>query len=141
MKFSADHKGGRPKGAKNRLQKKFLEDLVKDWETHGAAAIKIMRVEDPSAYVRTVAALLPREIDVDTRLIDFRDWLAWVAAPEIKDAMTLQLGPEPKLTLPPSKAEQPAPRGPVHVAFNASEHSDLAVEKPRLQLARKPEKF
>jgi hypothetical protein len=34
---------GRPKGARNKLARRFLEDCLADWQEHGAAAIKVMR--------------------------------------------------------------------------------------------------
>jgi hypothetical protein len=56
--------GGRPRGARNRLARKFLDDLLEDWEEHGAGAIKIMRIEDPAKYVTIVAQVLPREFEL-----------------------------------------------------------------------------
>ena len=55
---------GRPKGARNKLAKRFLEDLLSDWEANGAAAIKIARKEDPVAYVKVVASLVPKELEI-----------------------------------------------------------------------------
>jgi hypothetical protein len=57
--------GGRPRGARNRLARKFLDDLLEDWEEHGAGAIKIMRIEDPAKYVTIVAQVLPREFELN----------------------------------------------------------------------------
>jgi hypothetical protein len=57
--------GGRPRGARNRLARKFLDDLLEDWEEHGAAAIRIMRIEHPEKYVAIVAATLPRELHIE----------------------------------------------------------------------------
>jgi hypothetical protein len=56
--------GGRPKGARNKLAKRFLEDLMADWEINGATAIKIARKEDPIAYVKVVASLVPKELEI-----------------------------------------------------------------------------
>lgn len=59
--FEAGNKsGGRKPGARNRIQNAFLEDLQKDWQEHGQAAIRIMRMEKPSEYVKVVSTLLPR---------------------------------------------------------------------------------
>jgi hypothetical protein len=74
MKFQPGNRaGGRPAGARNRLSKRLLEDLLVDWEEHGPAAIEIMRREDPSAYVRVMVSTLPKEFTVETALADLSD--------------------------------------------------------------------
>src|SRR5919108_3885794 len=60
---------GRPKGARNKLGKRFLDDCLADWEEHGAAAIRIMRIEDPIKYCLMMASILPREVDVTSTTI------------------------------------------------------------------------
>ena len=59
---------GRPKGARNKLSEDFLEDLAKDWKENGAAAIKDMRAVDPSGYVKVVAGLLPKQVEINETL-------------------------------------------------------------------------
>jgi hypothetical protein len=44
-----------------------------DWEEHGADAVKIMRAEDPSGYVRVMVSTLPKEFTVETALADLSD--------------------------------------------------------------------
>jgi hypothetical protein len=61
--------GGRPKGARNRLSHKFLQDLIADWEANGAAAIRIMRHEDPVAYCKLVGSLVPREVEITANTV------------------------------------------------------------------------
>jgi hypothetical protein len=66
--------GGRPRGARNKLSRKFLEDLIKDWEENGVNAIKLMRMEDPVSYCRMFASLVPRELEfTHTAAIDLTD--------------------------------------------------------------------
>src|SRR5919197_6351786 len=60
---------GRPKGARNKLGRRFLEDCLADWEEHGAGAIKIMRIEDPVKYCLMMASILPKEIDVTSTTV------------------------------------------------------------------------
>ena len=55
---------GKPRGAKNKLHKSFIEALQADFDVHGKAAIAIVRVEDPAAYLRVIASVLPRELEV-----------------------------------------------------------------------------
>jgi hypothetical protein len=57
--------GGRPKNARNKLNTRFLEDLLADWQEHGPKAIELVRKEDPVAYVKVVAGTLPREFVVE----------------------------------------------------------------------------
>jgi hypothetical protein len=55
---------GRPKGARNRLGEAFLEALAADFDAHGAATIARVRDEDPTAYVKVCASILPKELNV-----------------------------------------------------------------------------
>jgi hypothetical protein len=66
--------GGRVKGAKNRLSHAFLTALADDFEQFGVDAIKIARVERPVEYVRIVASLMPRELEIsETHLMQIDD--------------------------------------------------------------------
>ncbi len=56
--------GGRPKGARNKLTEDFLRDLAADFEAHGAGAIETMRVERPAEYIKVIASLCPKELQV-----------------------------------------------------------------------------
>lgn len=55
---------GRPKGARSKLGEAFLADLLHDWEAHGAAALAECRETKPDAYIKTVASILPKELNV-----------------------------------------------------------------------------
>jgi len=65
--------GGKPKGTRNKIQADFLKELSEDFEVHGRDAIEKMRATDPSGYVRTVAALLPKEVEVHSSLDELSD--------------------------------------------------------------------
>ena len=66
--------GGRAKGAKNRLSHAFLTALAEDFEQHGVETLKIARMERPVEYVRIVAGLMPKELEImDSRLSDLSD--------------------------------------------------------------------
>jgi hypothetical protein len=66
--------GGRAKGVKNKLSHTFLTDLLADYEAHGAETIRICRMERPIEYVKLIAALMPREIEVtETFLMEMPD--------------------------------------------------------------------
>jgi len=72
--------GGRPKGARNRLSKAFVDALAADFEQHGEAVIKILRSESPSDYCRLVAGLVPKELDLEVtnRTAEVAAWMSWV---------------------------------------------------------------
>jgi hypothetical protein len=53
---------GRPAGSRNRLTTMLLNALVADFEEFGPGAVKIMRIEKPSEYVKVVASLVPKEL-------------------------------------------------------------------------------
>jgi hypothetical protein len=66
--------GGRIKGSRNKISEAFLHDLAAEWEVSGPAALKCMAKEDPSGFVKVVAALLPKEFEItDSRLKDLSD--------------------------------------------------------------------
>lgn len=56
--------GGRPKGSRNKLGEKFLEDLHGHWEKNGKVALDMCLEDNPSAYVKVVASILPKELNV-----------------------------------------------------------------------------
>src|SRR5215510_15350682 len=56
--------GGRARGVKNRLSHAFLTALAEDFEQHGVEAIRICRVERPNEYLRVIAHLMPKELEV-----------------------------------------------------------------------------
>lgn len=55
---------GRPKGSRNKLGEHFITALQADWEEHGAAAISTVRQERPHEYLKVVASILPKELNV-----------------------------------------------------------------------------
>jgi hypothetical protein len=66
--------GGRAKGVKNKLGADFLEALAADWAEHKDAVIRIVRIESPTEYFKTVANLLPKEFEItDNRLAEIPD--------------------------------------------------------------------
>lgn len=55
---------GRPKGSRSKFAECFLKDFLADWEMAGASAIQICRLEDPAAYLRVAASLIPKELTI-----------------------------------------------------------------------------
>ena len=61
---------GRPKGARSKLGEAFLCDFLKDWEQHGAATIVRVRETKPDAYLKVVASILPKQMDLQIDPLD-----------------------------------------------------------------------
>jgi hypothetical protein len=62
------------KGTPQRLTAQLLDALCADFDAHGADAIRSCREEQPQGYLRLIAGLLPKNIDInDNRLKDFSD--------------------------------------------------------------------
>lgn len=62
---------GRPTGARDRLRNNFIAALADDFKEHGLEAIERMRNDDPSGYVRAIASLMPKEMDVNHQVDPF----------------------------------------------------------------------
>jgi hypothetical protein len=66
--------GGRPAGSRNRLTTHLLNVLCRDFESNGEAVVRICRIEKPVEYLKIVASLLPKELQVsDAKLGDLSD--------------------------------------------------------------------
>jgi hypothetical protein len=86
--FAPGHRGGpgRPVGSRNRLAESFLADLQKQWAKSGKKALERTATDDPVAFTKIVASLMPREMlasvinvnaNVDARLVaDVHDFKA-----------------------------------------------------------------
>ncbi|WP_347270365.1 hypothetical protein [Rhizorhabdus histidinilytica] len=61
---------GRPKGSRNKLGEAFLEDMLADWQEHGKKAIATVRDERPQDYLKVVASILPKELNVKVSELD-----------------------------------------------------------------------
>jgi hypothetical protein len=57
---------GRPKGSRNKLGEKFIEDFYSDWLEHGMEAIAATRKQRPHKYLKAAIAILPKEVRVES---------------------------------------------------------------------------
>src|SRR5262249_17876819 len=57
---------GRPKGSRNKLQAAFLDDLLKVYGEGGIEALRITMKEKPVEFVKVIASLMPKELEVQT---------------------------------------------------------------------------
>lgn len=59
---------GRPRESKDRLTKDVLKALADDFAEHGCAAVKAVRENEPAQYLKIIASLVPKEIEVTRKL-------------------------------------------------------------------------
>ena len=64
--------GGKPVAARNLLQGDFMRVLAEDFAEHGKRAVVMMREEKPAEYIRAIASLMPKELEI-TRTMDELD--------------------------------------------------------------------
>ncbi len=55
---------GRPKGARTKIGEDFLNDLHEHWQGNGKDAIDRMCQKQPAEYVKVVASLLPKQVEI-----------------------------------------------------------------------------
>jgi len=65
--------GGKPVGARNRLQGDFLRELSEDFAENGKTAIIQCRTEKPDVYIKVVASLMPKELEIKRPLEELSD--------------------------------------------------------------------
>ena len=56
---------GRAKGSRNKLSEHFVSTLSRDFEKHGEKVISEVRAEDPVAYLKVVASLVPKDVNLN----------------------------------------------------------------------------
>ena len=73
---------GRPKGARSKLDEKFVRALYEDFKKGGVKAIAKCREDKPDVYLGVIAKILPKQIDIkgDESLADLADGLHAIAA-------------------------------------------------------------
>ena len=71
--------GGRPKGARNKLTKAYLDALAADFKVNGQQVIEKVRDKRPDAYLKAVGLLVPKDLDVNVSghinisVVDYQD--------------------------------------------------------------------
>ena len=68
--ITGNNGGGRPKGSRNRLSEDFLRALHEDFQENGVEAIRRVRLERPQDYIKVIAGLLPKEMDLNINRYD-----------------------------------------------------------------------
>ena len=61
---------GRPKGSRNKLSEAFLGKLAADFAEHGPEVIAQVRTKRPHEYLRIIAMLCPRQLEIEQNDLD-----------------------------------------------------------------------
>lgn len=61
---------GKPKGARHQLTENFVKALSDDFAEHGVAAIKAVRSEKPDQYLKVIASLVPKDVNLTVNNMD-----------------------------------------------------------------------
>jgi hypothetical protein len=94
---SGNNGGGRPKGSRNKLTTEFLDDLYAKWQQHGPDVLERVIRDDPAAFMRTVAQILPKEIDASVNAGSDFDGMDSIA--EISQKVANEVGTDAALNL------------------------------------------
>jgi Arm DNA-binding domain len=62
--------GGRPKGSRNKLGEEFVATLQADFMAHGAGVVERVRLEEPAAYLKIIASIIPKELVVNSNPLE-----------------------------------------------------------------------
>jgi hypothetical protein len=62
--------GGRPRGSRNKLGQAFIAQLYDHWIEHGSTVIAGAAQASPVAYLKVVAALLPKDLEIKDNPFD-----------------------------------------------------------------------
>lgn len=60
---------GRPKGARNKLGEEFIFDMLSAWKEKGKDAISRVIEERPHEFIKAIAGILPKEVNVTTNAV------------------------------------------------------------------------
>jgi hypothetical protein len=61
---------GRPRGSRNKLAEAFVADCYAAWIEHGPEAIQRVLKDDPATFLKIVAALLPKDVNLRVSNLD-----------------------------------------------------------------------
>lgn len=56
---------GKPKGSRHKLGEAFLSAMHDDFVEHGVSAIETVRTKRPDQYLKVIASMLPKELNLN----------------------------------------------------------------------------
>ncbi len=82
--------GGKPVGLRNSLNAKFLKQLSAEFDISGKEVIRRVAEEEPGVFLRVLAALQPKEMEIKRQLDDISDEQLDAAAVAIRAIINAQ---------------------------------------------------
>ena len=80
---------GRPRGSRNKISEEFIAALCEDFEQHGVDVIEAVRTECPADYLKIIASIVPKEVNVSaSSLEDLSDYARFDALEAVRTLMT-----------------------------------------------------
>ena len=86
---------GRPKGSRALLSEEFMTDLRTTWEAYGIQALESVAQDDPAAFLRVVASVMPKDYQVTTDSLPLVEISLIGCDPEGDDLVELPNSAEP----------------------------------------------
>ena len=56
---------GRKSGSRNALSEAFISAINQDFVEHGVAVIKAVREDNPAAYLKIIASIVPKDLNIN----------------------------------------------------------------------------
>src|SRR6516165_1648523 len=72
-KGTSGNPAGRPKGSRNKINQAYIDAIAAEFEAHGVSALEKVRKKMPHVFLRLVAELLPKQVQVEHGLSDMTD--------------------------------------------------------------------
>lgn len=61
---------GKPKGARHALTENFIKAMHESFVQHGPETIETVRVEKPDQYLKVIASLVPKDVNLNVNNLD-----------------------------------------------------------------------
>lgn len=99
--FQKGHPGGpgRPKGSRNKLSEDFLKALYDDFREHGPGVVAKVREDRPVAYLKVVASVIPKQVEITNVTDDLSDEMLEALITHVRASLEQ---PEPPAITAPS---------------------------------------
>jgi hypothetical protein len=94
------HYAGRAKGSRNKITQAYIDAIAAEFEAHGVSALERVRKKMPHVFLRLVAELLPKQVQVEHGFADMTDEQLRQRIAELDAAIAQELGAAPRASGP-----------------------------------------